>query len=182
MFSAFGFLGRRSCPRAARFWVLFQYRKSNKRVSSFRNHLEDMRKCFRDPLNSSSFDNVTHGLGLGMLDAALDMVITVIEQQIRILSGAAASDQADPAASTRRIRRRQRKASPTEGERSHRANAGVSGQAEGFSKLKARSKSRKKAQQEGPAEPHADPDQLAGVDSNVLTLVSLGYEAVSGSV
>lgn len=145
-----------------------------------------MRKCFRDPLNSSSFDNVTHGLGLGMLDAALDMIITVIEQQIRILSGAAASDQADSALSTRRIRRRQRKASPTEGERSRTAIAGASGQAEGFSKLKARSKSRRKAQQEGaaapPVEPHADHDQLAAVDTNVLTLVSLGYETVSERV
>lgn len=142
-----------------------------------------MRKCFRDPLNSSSFDSVTHGLGLGMLDAALDMIVTVIEQQIRILSGAAASDQTGPALSTRRVRRRQRKASPSEGERSRRAMAGVSGQAEGFSKLKAQSKTRKKAQQDGaaaaPVEPHRDGDQL---DSNVLTLVSLGYEAVSGSV
>lgn len=142
-----------------------------------------MRKCFRDPLNSSSFDSVTHGLGLGMLDAALDVIVAVIERQIRILSGAAASDQTAPALSPRRVRRRQRKASPAEGERSRRAMAGLGGQAEGFSKLKARSKSRKKAPQEGgaaaPLEPRRDRDQL---DSNVLTLVSLGYEAVSGGV
>lgn len=144
-----------------------------------------MRKCFRDPFNSSSFDNVTHGLGLGMLDAALDMIITVIEQQIRILSGTAASDQTNSAVSTRRIRRRQRKASPTEGERSRRAMAGVR-RAEGSSKPKAQSKPRKKAQQEAaaaaPAEPHTDRDQLASGDSNILTLVSLGYESISGSV
>lgn len=141
-----------------------------------------MRKCFRDPLNSSSFSSVTHGLGLGMLDAALDMVITVIEHQIRILSGAAASDQTDPAQSTRRIRRRQRKASPTAGERSRRAMAAVSGQ--DGSRPKARSQSRKKPDgaAAAPVEPHTAPDLLASVDSNVLTLVSLGYEAVSGSV
>lgn len=156
-----------------------------RRVCSFRNHLEDMRKCFRDPLNSSSFDNVTHGLGLGMLDAALDVIVTVIEQQIRILSGAAASDPTDPALSTRRLRRRQRKASPAEAARSCRAMAGVSGRAEAFSKLKERSKPRKKVPQEGaaaPAEPHVDPDQLASVDGDVLTLVSLGYESVSGTI
>lgn len=70
-----------------------------------------MRKCFKDPVNSGAFDNVTHGLGLGMLDVALDMIIMVIEQQIRILSGAAASDPADSGLPMRRIRRRQRRLS-----------------------------------------------------------------------
>uniref|UniRef100_H3DAD3 Si:ch73-127m5.2 n=1 Tax=Tetraodon nigroviridis TaxID=99883 RepID=H3DAD3_TETNG len=156
------------------------------KIIETKNHLEDMRKCFRDPLNSSSFDNVTHGLGLGMLDAALDVIVTVIEQQIRILSGAAVSDRADSAPSTRRVRRRQRKASPTEGERSRRGTAGVGGRAEGVSRPKARSKPRKRTQQEGaaggPGEPHTDHDQLASVDGNILTLVSLGYESVSGSL
>lgn len=150
-----------------------------KGVSSFRSHLEDMRKCFRDPLNSSSFDHVTHGLGLGMLDAALDVIVTVIEQQIRILSGAAASDQTGSALSARRVRRRQSRASRSEGARPRRATAGVGA----ASKPKARSKPRKKAAQEGAAAaPGLDPEQLAGVDSNILTLVSLGYESVSGSV
>lgn len=139
-----------------------------------------MRKCFKDPTNSSSFDSVTHGLGLGMLDAALDVVVTVIEQQIRILSGAAASDQADPALAVRRARRRQRKAPPTEGERSRKAFRGGSEREEGFSKLKGRSKSRKKVQREGAAvDPHVDAEQPG---SNVLTLVSLGYETVSGGL
>lgn len=135
-----------------------------------------MRKCFRDPRNSASFNSATHGLGLGMLDAALDMVVAVIEQQTRILSGAAASDQADPAQSTRRTRRRQRKGSPTTGERSHRAMI-----ASGRDGCSRRTKSRKRPDGAAvaPAEP---PEQLSGVDGNVLTLVSLGYEAVSGSV
>lgn len=135
-----------------------------------------MRKCFRDPRNSASFNSVTHGLGLGMLDAALDMVVAVIEQQIRILSGAAASDQADPAQSTRRTRRRQRKGSPTAGERSRQAMV-----ASGRDGCSRRSKSRKKPDGDAAAPPEP-PEQLAGMDGNVLTLVSLGYEAVSGSV
>lgn len=142
----------------------------NNGVSSPRNHLEDMRKCFRDPTNSSSFDSVTHGLGPGMLDAALDVIVTVIDQQIRILSGAAASDQTDPALAVRRARRRQRKAPPTEDERSRKAFRGGSEREEGFSKLKGRSKSRKKVQREGPDVEAEQPG------SDVLTLVSLGYE------
>ncbi|KAI3365084.1 hypothetical protein L3Q82_010201, partial [Scortum barcoo] len=76
------------------------------KIIETKNHLEDMRKCFKDPVNSGAFDNVTHGLGLGMLDVALDMIVMVIEQQIRILSGAAATDPADSGPSMRRIRRR----------------------------------------------------------------------------
>lgn len=140
-----------------------------------------MRKCFRDPLNSSSFDSVTHGLGLGMLDAALDVIVAVLEQQIRVLSGAAASDQADSAPSARRARRRQRRGSPGEGERSRRVPGGEGEQADGAARLKGRSKSRKRALQEaaaGPLEPRGDGEQ----DRNVLTLVSLGYETVSGGL
>lgn len=152
-------------------------------MCSLRNHLEDMRRCFKDPLNSSSFDSVTHGLGLGMLDAALDMIVTVIEQQIRILSGAAASDQPDSAPSMRRARRRHGKAPPTGGERPRKVFGGGGEREDGFSRLKGRSRSRKKVQQEGAAvAPHADADQPAGADANLLTLVSsLGYESGLGA-
>ncbi|XP_011617749.2 uncharacterized protein [Takifugu rubripes] len=147
------------------------------KIIETRNHLEDMRRCFKDPLNSSSFDNVTHGLGLGMLDAALDMIVMVIEQQIRILSGAAASDQADSALSMRRARRRPRRAPPAEGDGSRKGFGGGSEREEGFSGRKGRSKARKKVQRAGAAV-----DQPAGTDSNVLTLVSLGYETVSSGL
>lgn len=147
-----------------------------------------MRRCFRDPLNSSSFDNVTHGLGLGMLDAALDMIVTVIEQQIRILSGAAAPDRADPALSMRREqRRRQRRAPPARGERSRKVFGGGGEREEGVSRPKGRSRSRKKAPRAAAAAtvvtaPRGDADQPASADSNVLTLVSLGYETVSSGL
>ena len=77
-----------------------------------RNHLEDMRRCFRDPVISGSFHSVTHGLGLGMLDVCLDMVGMAIDKQIRILSGAAAPDPAQPGPPMRRVRRRHRKPRP----------------------------------------------------------------------
>lgn len=153
-------------------------------LSALRNHLEDMRKCFKDPVNSSAFDSVTHGLGLGMLDVALDMIIMVIEQQIRILSGAAASDPADSGLPMRRIRRRHRKTRPTEGEKSHKVYGGVDEQGKAITRAKGRSRSRKKDRTEesgaaGPVDAHAEQGRPDGVESNVLTLVSVGYETVS---
>uniref|UniRef100_UPI0037E850BD uncharacterized protein isoform X2 n=1 Tax=Semicossyphus pulcher TaxID=241346 RepID=UPI0037E850BD len=114
------------------------------KIIETKNHLEDMRKCFKDPVNSGAFDNVTHGLGLGMLDVALDMVIMVIDQQIRILSGAAASDPADSGPPMRRIRRRHRKTRLNESEKLHKMSGGVKDQGKIISKGKARGRARKK--------------------------------------
>lgn len=156
------------------------------KIIETKNHLEDMRKCFKDPVNSSAFDNVTHGLGLGMLDIALDMVIMVIEQQIRILSGAAASDPVDSGPAMRRIRRRHRKTRPTDSEKTQKASAGVSEQGKVISKGKGRNRIRKKLRQEtgggDPPETQAEQGKPDDVESNVLTLVSVGYEAVSGGL
>ncbi|XP_061564564.1 uncharacterized protein si:ch73-127m5.2 [Cololabis saira] len=156
------------------------------KIIETKNHLEDMRKGFQDPVNSGAFDNVTHGLGLGVLDVALDMIIMVIEQQIRILSGATASDPADPGQSTRRIRRRQRKTCSTDGEKPHNVPGGVKEQGKIITKSKNRAKARKKIRQEtgasGPAETQTEQDKPDDVQNNVLTLVSVGYETVSGEL
>ncbi|XP_062234845.1 uncharacterized protein si:ch73-127m5.2 [Platichthys flesus] len=148
-----------------------------------KNHLEDMRKCFKDPMNSGAFDNVTHGLGLGMLDVALDMILMVIEQQIRILSGAAASDPVDTGPPMRRIRRRHRKTHLNNVEMPHKVTGGVKDQGKVISKGKGRGKARKKTRQEpvavGPVETPADQYKPDNVEGNVLTLVSVGYETVS---
>jgi len=139
-----------------------------------------------DPVNSGAFDNVTHGLGLGMLDAALDMVIMVIEQQIRILSGAAASDPADSAPPMRRIRRRHRKSRSNDIESPHKASAGVNEKGKVISKGKARGKARKKISQESAAvvlmETQTEQCQPDDAQGNVLTLVSVGYETVSSGL
>lgn len=162
-------------------------KSNNSLSSSLRNHLEDMRKYFKDPINSGAFDNVTHGLGLGMLDVALDMIIMVIEQQIRILSGAAASDPADSGLPMRRIRRRHRKTRPTDNEKPDKVSGGVNEQGKVISKVKGRSRARnKKIRQEtgaaGPVDTHVEQCKPDEVESNVLTLVSVGYETVSSGL
>lgn len=145
-----------------------------------------MRKCFRDPVNSGAFDNVTHGLGLGMLDVALDMIIMVIEQQIRILSGVAASDPVDSGPQMRRVRRRHRKTRSMDNEKLHKVSGGEKEQGKLISKAKGRIRAKKKIRQEtvasGPVETQAEPCKPDGVESNVLTLVSVGYETVSSGL
>lgn len=156
------------------------------KIIETKNHLEDMRKCFKDPVNSGAFDNVTHGLGLGMLDVALDMIVMVIEQQIRILSGAAATDPADSGPPMRRIRRRHRKTRSTDSEKSHSAPGEGGEQGKVVSKGKVRARPKKKVRQEtaaaGPAETQAEQCQTEDVENNVLTLVSVGYETVSSGL
>ncbi|KAM9773776.1 uncharacterized protein ACBT44_003237 [Syngnathus typhle] len=140
------------------------------KIIETKNHLEDMRKCFKDPVNSGAFDSATHGLGLGMLDVALDMIITAIKHQILSLSGAAAAaEPPESAAPTHRIRRRQR--------RCHKASLAVKEQGKVISKSKGRSRGKKKVQQENIAE--VEPCKMEGMQGNVLTLVSVGYETVS---
>ncbi|XP_061911185.1 uncharacterized protein LOC133655231 [Entelurus aequoreus] len=145
------------------------------KIIETKNHLEDMRKCFKDPANSGSFDSVTHGLGLGMLDVALDMIVTAIEQQIHILSGAAATaGTADLARQTRRARRRQRKTQD-------KASLGVKDQGRVVAKAKGRSRAKKKVRQdEGPADPgQVEPCRPDDMQDNLITLVAVGYETVS---
>uniref|UniRef100_A0A3B3BKR2 Si:ch73-127m5.2 n=1 Tax=Oryzias melastigma TaxID=30732 RepID=A0A3B3BKR2_ORYME len=148
------------------------------------NHLEEMRKCFKDPVNSGAFENVTHGLGLGMLDVALDMIVMVIDQQIRILSGAAASDPADSTQPVRRIRRRHRKVCSSE--KPHTASGGARDQGKSAAKAKTRVRARKKIKPDsglaGPSETQAGPDKPDSEETNVLTFVSVGYEAVTGGL
>ncbi|KAM4526052.1 uncharacterized protein V3H82_000491 isoform 1-T2 [Fundulus diaphanus] len=156
------------------------------KIIETKNHLEDMRKCFKDPVNSGAFDNVTHGLGLGMLDVALDMVVTVIDQQIRILSGAAASDPADSGMPSRRIRRRQRKLQSSDSERSHKTCGGTKEQGKILLKSKGRARDRKKIRMDlGSSEAVVSQEEQSkpdNIQNNVLTLVSVGYEAVSSGL
>ncbi|XP_075950157.1 uncharacterized protein LOC142952051 [Anarhichas minor] len=155
-----------------------------------KNHLEDMRRCFKDPVNSGGFDNVTHGLGLGMLDVALDMIVMVVEQQIRVLSGAAASDPADSGPPMRgirrRIRRRHRKTRSADNENPHKMSGGVKEPGKALSKGKGRGRARKKIRQEAGAavqmETQAEQCKPADGENNVLTLVSVGYETVSSEL
>ncbi|XP_041830379.1 uncharacterized protein si:ch73-127m5.2 [Melanotaenia boesemani] len=156
------------------------------KIIETKNHLEDMRKCFRDPVNSGAFDNVTHGLGLGMLDVALDMIVMVIEQQIRILSGAAASDPPDSGPSSRRIRKRHRKIHLTDSEKLHKMSDGLKEHGKILSKGKVRARARKKTKPETgtsvPVESQEEQNKADDVENNVLTLVSVGYETVSSGL
>lgn len=145
-----------------------------------------MRQCFKDPVNSGAFDSVTHGLGLGMLDVALDMIIMVIEQQIRILSGAAASEPADSGPPMRRVRRRHRKIRSADNEMPHGVSGGVKEQGKVIAKGKGRGKAKKKMRQDtgavGSVENQTEQCKPDDVESNVLTLVSVGYETVSSGL
>lgn len=145
-----------------------------------------MRRCFQDPVNSGAFDNVTHGLGLGMLDVALDMIVMVIGQQIRILSGAAASDPVDAGPPMRRIRKRHRKSRSTNNENPRKGSGGAHEPGKATSKGKGRGRARKKKRQEAgaavPMETQAEQRKPDDVENNVLTLVSVGYETVSSEL
>lgn len=147
------------------------------KIIETKNHLEDMRKCFQDTSNSQAFDNVTHGLGLGMLDVVLDMISSVIQHQIRILSGAAASDTADSAPTTRRIRRRHRKLNETTVKESV---MGVKEQGRAITKAKGRG--RKKTKQDaGNGKSQMDLSKVETMERDVLRVL-VGYEAVSNEL
>ncbi|XP_077482622.1 uncharacterized protein LOC144093175 isoform X1 [Stigmatopora argus] len=139
------------------------------KIIETKNHLEDMRRSFKDPTNSGSFDSATHGLGLGMLDVALDSIVAVIEQQIRILSGSAATEPSESSETPRRVRRRQR--------RCHKTPFGIKEQGKAVLKSKGRSRAKKKVLQGSTAD--VETCKTDGVQENVLTLVSVGYETVS---
>lgn len=154
------------------------------KIIETKNHLEDIRKCFADPSHSQAFDNVTHGLGLGMLDVVLDMISSIIQYQVRILSGSAASDansdHTTNFATPRRVRRRHRKFTNETTVRDS-----ILGLKEARAKGKSRGRGRKKAKQDGGhAESQGDCSKVVeqNMESDVLTLVSVGYEAVSHEV
>ncbi|XP_034050611.1 uncharacterized protein si:ch73-127m5.2 [Thalassophryne amazonica] len=156
------------------------------KIIETKNHLEDMRKCFKDPINSGAFDSVTHGLGLGMLDIGLDMIITVIEQQIRVLSGATASDPPDSGLPQRRNRRRNRKPHSSDNEKLHKGSEGDKEHGRLMTKPKVHGRGRKKMRLEtettGPVETQAGNSKPDNAENNVLTLVSVGYETVSSGL
>lgn len=142
-----------------------------------------------DPANSGAFNNVTHGLGLGMLDVALDMIVMVIEQQIRILSGAAASDPTDSGPPARRNRRRHRKSRPSDGEKTLLA-VGEPGRETPKARGRSKAKSKRTRQDSAaaaatdsvPMDTHGETCKADGVEDNVLTLVSVGYQTVSSGL
>lgn len=133
-------------------------------LPSNRNYLEGMRKMFNEPANSHLFSNVTHGLGNGMMDVALDIIDTVIDRQIRILSG---NTDPKPEPPSRRIRKRNRKpkAATEDGKPKDKSKRG-----------------RKKGKQMRLDSTVPEVQQSTDMESNVLTLVSVGYETISSGL
>lgn len=153
------------------------------KIIETKNHLEDMRQCLQDPANSQAFNSVTHGLGLGMIHVVLDMVSSVIQHQIRILSGSASAgselggDQACNSSSIpRRNRKRHRKLCQVGTRESGSTGATV---------LKARSggRGRKKVRHDtGPAGDTVEQSHEQQIGGSNVLLVAVGYEAVSGEL
>ncbi|KAG7325009.1 hypothetical protein KOW79_011325 [Hemibagrus wyckioides] len=134
------------------------------KIIETRNYLEEMRKVFKDPINSRLFSNVTHGLGNGVMDVALDIIDTVIDRQIRILSG---NTDPKPEPPVRRIRKRTRKpkAAVEDGKPKEKAKRG-----------------RKKGKQMRLDTVDPQVPQSTDIESSVLTLVSVGYETISSGL
>ncbi|XP_043108965.1 transcription factor AP-2-delta [Puntigrus tetrazona] len=134
------------------------------KIIETRNYLEEMRKIFNDSLNTRLFSNVTHGLGNGMMDVALDIIDTVIDRQIRILSG---NTDPKPEPPVRRIRKRNRKpkAATEDGKPKEKGKRG-----------------RKKGKQMRLDSVVPEVQQSSEMESSVLTLVSVGYETISSGL
>lgn len=134
------------------------------KIIETRNYLEEMRKIFNDPMNSHLFSNVTHGLGNGMMEVALDLIDNVIDRQIRILSG---NTDPKPEPPARRIRKRNRKpkAATEDGKPKDKGKRG-----------------RKKGKQICLDTTVAEVPQPTEMESSVLTLVSVGYETISSGL
>lgn len=126
-----------------------------------------MRKVFRDPGNSRLFSNVTHGLGSGMMDVALDIIDTVIDRQIRILSG---NTDPKPEPPVRRNRKRTRKPKITseDGKPTEKGKRGR--------------KKIKQMQLDSDVQQVQHVAQSTDMESSVLTLVSVGYETISSGL
>ncbi|XP_051530127.1 uncharacterized protein LOC127426947 [Myxocyprinus asiaticus] len=134
------------------------------KIIETRNYLEEMRKIFNDSANSRLFSNVTHGLGNGMMDVALDIIDNVIDRQIRILSG---NTDPKPEPPVRRIRKRNRK--PT------------TATEDGKPKEKGKRR-RKRGKQMHLDSAAPEVPQSTEMESSVLTLVSVGYETISSGL
>ncbi|XP_042591817.1 transcription factor AP-2-delta-like [Cyprinus carpio] len=134
------------------------------KIIETRNYLEEMRKIFNDPLNTRLFANVTHGLGNGMMDVALDIIDNVIDRQIRILSG---NTDPKPEPPVRRIRKRNRKpkAATEDGKPKEKGKRG-----------------RKKGKQMRLDSVVPEVQQSSEMESSMLTLVSVGYETISSGL
>ncbi|KAG1955136.1 uncharacterized protein si:ch73-127m5.2 [Pimephales promelas] len=134
------------------------------KIIETRNYLEEMRKIFNDPMNTRLFSNVTHGLGNGMMDVALDIIDNVIDRQIRILSG---NTDPKPELPARRIRKRNRKpkAATEDGKPKEKGKRG-----------------RKKGKQMRLDSVVPEVQQSTEMESSVLTLVSVGYETISSGL
>lgn len=134
------------------------------KIIETRNYLDEMRKIFNDPLNTRLFSNVTHGLGNGMMDVALDIIDSVIDRQIRILSG---NTDPKPEPPMRRIRKRNRKpkAATEDGKPKEKGKRG-----------------RKKGKQMRMDSVVPEVQQSTEMESSVLTLVSVGYETISSGL
>lgn len=134
------------------------------KIIETRNYLEEMRKIFNDPMNTRLFSNVTHGLGNGMMDVALDIIDNVIDRQIRILSG---NTDPKPELPVRRIRKRNRKpkAATEDGKPKEKGKRG-----------------RKKGKQMRLDSVVPEVQQSTEMESSVLTLVSVGYETISSGL
>ncbi|XP_052426052.1 uncharacterized protein si:ch73-127m5.2 [Carassius gibelio] len=134
------------------------------KIIETRNYLEEMRKIFNDPLNTRLFSNVTHGLGNGMMEVALDVIDNVIDRQIRILSG---NTDPKPEPPVRRIRKRNRKpkAATEDGKPKEKGKRG-----------------RKKGKQMCMDSVVPEVQQSSEMESSMLTLVSVGYETISSGL
>ncbi|KAG7260994.1 hypothetical protein CRUP_018330 [Coryphaenoides rupestris] len=162
------------------------------KIIETKNYLADMRKCFRDPVNSDGFDSVTHGLGLGVLDVALDMINMAIDQQIRVLSGAAASDPPDEGPIMRRIHRRYRNKARIVASDVPLGMPGVGIKGLAVKVVsKGKGQSRKKMQlvdapvamEMAPVEEEEEVMEASAqqnTQNGVLTLVSVGYKTIAG--
>ncbi|XP_016344846.1 uncharacterized protein LOC107690931 [Sinocyclocheilus anshuiensis] len=134
------------------------------KIIETRNYLEEMRKIFNDPLNTRLFSSVTHGLGNGMMDVALNIIDTVIDRQIRILSG---NTDPKPEPPVKRIRKRNRKpkAATEDGKPKEKGKRG-----------------RKKGKQMRLDSVVPEVQQSSEMESSMLTLVSVGYETISSGL
>ncbi|XP_062859782.1 uncharacterized protein si:ch73-127m5.2 [Trichomycterus rosablanca] len=137
------------------------------KIIETRNYLEEMRKVFKDPGNSRLFSNVTHGLGNGMMDVALDIIDTVIDRQIRILSGNT-DPKPEPPVRGNRKRTRKPKTMTEDGKPTEKGKRG---------------RKKVKQMQLDPSVPQVPPvAQSTDMESSVLTLVSVGYETISSGL
>ncbi|KAJ8264748.1 hypothetical protein GJAV_G00154430 [Gymnothorax javanicus] len=159
------------------------------KIIETRNHLEDIRKCFHDPANSQTFDNVTHGFGTAILDVAFDMIEKVIDKQIWVLSG---NPEPEESQQEKRVRKRKARARP-EGEADSKAKCRTpkTPRVKGDGKAKAVKREQLlgvpevavvAAATESLGVAVAENTPTTDIESRVLTLVSVGYEAISSGL